>query len=82
MLGKKVVKEMNRIGMVIDISHVSDKTFFNVLEVTEDPVIASHSGCRSLNPHRRNMSDEDIKKIMGGNFLRVWKTVTQNKNKQ
>jgi membrane dipeptidase len=49
---------MNRLGMVIDISHVSDETFFDVLEVTRDPVIASHSGCRALNPQRRNMSDE------------------------
>jgi membrane dipeptidase len=57
-LGRDVVREMNRLGMVIDISHVSDETFFDVLEVTEDPVIASHSGCRALNPHRRNMSDE------------------------
>jgi len=57
-LGEEVVREMNRLGMVIDISHVSDDAFFDVLEVTEDPVIASHSGCRALNPHRRNMSDE------------------------
>ncbi len=57
-LGREVVREMNRLGMVIDISHVSDEAFFDVLEVTEDPVIASHSGCRALNPHRRNMSDE------------------------
>ncbi|KPK62369.1 MAG: hypothetical protein AMS21_07685 [Gemmatimonas sp. SG8_38_2] len=57
-LGRDVVREMNRLGMVIDISHVSDDTFFDVLEVTQDPVIASHSGCRTLNPHRRNMSDE------------------------
>lgn len=57
-LGRDVVREMNRLGMVIDISHVSDETFFDVLEVTEDPVIASHSGCRAINPHRRNMSDE------------------------
>jgi membrane dipeptidase len=57
-LGREVVREMNRLGMVIDISHVSDETFFDVLEVTRDPVIASHSGCRALNPHRRNMSDE------------------------
>jgi membrane dipeptidase len=57
-LGRAVVREMNRLGMVIDISHASDEAFFDVLEVTEDPVIASHSGCRALNPHRRNMSDE------------------------
>jgi membrane dipeptidase len=62
-LGRKVIKEMNRIGMVIDISHVSDETFFDVMETTEDPVIASHSGCRSLNPHHRNMSDEMLRAL-------------------
>ena len=62
-LGKDVVREMNRMGMVIDISHVSDKAFFDTLEITTDPVIASHSGCRALNPHRRNMSDEMLKAL-------------------
>ena len=62
-LGKDVVREMNRIGMVVDISHVSDKAFFDTLETTTDPVIASHSGCRALNPHRRNMSDEMLKAL-------------------
>ena len=57
-LGRLVVKEMNRLGMVIDVSHVSDETFFDVMETTEDPVIFSHSGCRALNPHHRNVSDE------------------------
>jgi len=56
-LGREVVREMNRLGMVIDLSHVSDKTFFDVLETTEDPVILSHSGCRSISPHSRNVSD-------------------------
>jgi membrane dipeptidase len=49
--------------MVIDISHVSDKTFFDVLETTEDPVICSHSGCRALMPHRRNLSDEMLRAL-------------------
>lgn len=62
-LGKEVVKEMNSIGMVIDISHVSDKTFFDVLEISEDPVICSHSGCRAINPHRRNISDEMLRAL-------------------
>jgi membrane dipeptidase len=62
-LGRKVIKEMNQIGMVIDISHVSDETFFDVLETTKDPVIASHSGCRTLNPHHRNMSDEMLRAL-------------------
>ncbi len=62
-LGRKVIKEMNRIGMVIDISHVSDETFFDVIEATEDPIIASHSGCRAINPHHRNMSDEMLRAL-------------------
>jgi membrane dipeptidase len=62
-LGREVVREMNRLGMVIDVSHVSDSTFFDVLEVTEDPVIASHSGVRAVNPHRRNLSDEMLRAL-------------------
>jgi membrane dipeptidase len=62
-LGRDVVREMNRLGMVVDISHVSDSTFFDVIETTEDPVIASHSGCRELNPHRRNMSDDQLRAL-------------------
>jgi membrane dipeptidase len=62
-LGVEVIREMNRLGMVIDISHVSDETFFDVLETSEDPVIASHSGCRALNPHRRNLSDEMLRAL-------------------
>jgi membrane dipeptidase len=65
-LGKKVIKEMNRVGMIIDISHVSDETFFDVMETTKDPVIASHSGCRALNPHHRNMSDKMLR-VLGDN---------------
>jgi membrane dipeptidase len=57
-LGRQVIKEMNRIGMVIDAAHVSDDTFFDVIEISQDPVIFSHSGCRAINPHRRNVSDE------------------------
>jgi membrane dipeptidase len=59
-LGREVIREMNELGMVIDISHVSDSTFFDVLEVTEDPVIASHSGVRAINDHRRNLSDDQL----------------------
>jgi membrane dipeptidase len=62
-LGREVVREMNRLGMVVDVSHVSDKTFFDVLEVSRDPVILSHSGCRAVNPHRRNVSDEMLKAL-------------------
>lgn len=64
-LGEKVVREMNRLGMVIDISHVSDETFYDVIRISKDPVIASHSNCRTLCDHRRNMSDEMIKTLAG-----------------
>lgn len=62
-LGRLVVKEMNRLGMVIDVSHVSDETFFDVIETTKDPVIFSHSGCRALNPHHRNVSDDMLRAL-------------------
>ena len=62
-LGRDVIREMNRIGMVIDVSHVSDKTFFDVLEVSREPTILSHSGCRALNPQRRNVSDEMLRAL-------------------
>jgi membrane dipeptidase len=61
--GKDVVREMNRAGMIVDISHVSDKTFFDTLEVTTKPVIASHSSCRALSPVPRNMTDDMIKAL-------------------
>ena len=56
--GRQVVAELNRLGVMVDISHVSDKTFYDVLEVTRAPVIASHSSCRALCTAPRNMSDE------------------------
>src|SRR5215468_7284681 len=57
-LGKQVVREMNRIGMIVDISHVSDKTFYDVLEVSTKPVIASHSSCFVYSDIPRNMNDD------------------------
>jgi len=56
--GEEVVLEMNRLGMMVDVSHVSDETFFDTVRVTRAPVIASHSSCRALAKHTRNMSDE------------------------
>jgi membrane dipeptidase len=58
--GKDVVREMNRLGIIVDVSHVSDKTFHDVLAATRAPVFASHSSCRSLCSAARNMSDEMI----------------------
>jgi membrane dipeptidase len=61
--GKEIVREMNRQGMLVDISHVSDKTFYDALEVSKAPLIASHSSCRALCNHPRNMSDDMIKAL-------------------
>ncbi len=70
--GKQVIRELNRLGMMIDVSHVSDKTFRDVLELSEAPVIATHSSCRAISPHRRNMSDEMIKSLAdAGGVLQI-----------
>src|SRR5262245_26808894 len=62
-LGREVVREMNRFGMIVDISHVSDKTFYDTLAVTTKPVIASHSSCRALVDVPRNMTDDMIRAL-------------------
>jgi membrane dipeptidase len=61
--GKQVVREMNRLGMIVDVSHISDKTFYDVLEVTTKPVIATHSACRALAEIPRNMTDDMLKAL-------------------
>jgi membrane dipeptidase len=61
--GKDIVREMNRQGMLVDISHVSDKTFHDALEVSKVPLIASHSSVRAISNHPRNMSDDMIKAL-------------------
>lgn len=61
--GKQVVREMNRLGMMVDISHVADKTFYDVLATSNAPVIASHSSCRALCNAPRNMTDQMIKDL-------------------
>lgn len=61
--GKQVVAECNRLGIMIDLSHASDKSFFDVLDVTRTPVVASHSSVRALCDHPRNLSDEMLKAL-------------------
>lgn len=62
--GRKVVEEMNKVGIMIDISHVSDSAFYQTLEITKVPVIASHSSCRKYTPgFERNMNDDMIRKM-------------------
>lgn len=60
--GRKVVAEMNRLGMIIDASHISDDTFYQIIELSKAPIVATHSSCRHFTPgFERNMSDEMIK---------------------
>jgi membrane dipeptidase len=61
--GKDIVREMNRQGILVDISHVSDKTFYDALEISRAPLIASHSSCRAICNHARDMTDEMIKAL-------------------
>jgi len=58
--GKSVISEMNRLGMMVDVSHVSDKTFWDIIHASTKPVIATHSGCRSIANVRRNLDDQMI----------------------
>jgi len=88
--GREVVREMNRLGMIVDISHVSDKTFYDTLAVTSRPVIASHSSCRTLTDIPRNMTDDMIRALaknggviginFGGNFLSQKEVEASRKN--
>lgn len=92
--GEQVVKEMNRVGIMVDISHVSDSAFYDVMKLTKVPVIASHSSCRFFTPgFQRNMSDDMIKALkenggviqinFGSTFLDsvVAKNTTENRKK-
>lgn len=61
--GKQVVQKMNQLGMMVDVSHVGEQTFWDVIHLTSKPIIASHSSVYSLVPHRRNLKDDQIKAI-------------------
>ena len=62
-LGKSVIKEMNRLGVILDVSHLNDRSFWNVIEISEKPVIASHSNSRKICNHPRNLTDEQFAAI-------------------
>ncbi|MGD2295248.1 MAG: dipeptidase [Candidatus Aminicenantes bacterium] len=61
--GKKVVAEMNRLGIMCDASHISEKSFWDLIALSKAPIIASHSGCAALNPHSRNLTDGQLKAL-------------------
>ncbi|MEW6365505.1 MAG: dipeptidase [Acidobacteriota bacterium] len=62
-LGRDIVREMNRLGIAVDVSHVSDRTFYDVLDASSKPVIASHSSCRALAASARNLSDDQLRAL-------------------
>ena len=72
--GVEVIERMGELGMIADVSHASDKTFWDILKYAKGPVVATHSNCRSLCNHPRNLSDEMMRAlaekggIMGLNF--------------
>jgi membrane dipeptidase len=61
--GKDVVREMNRLGMMVDISHTADATFYDAIAVSSAPIIASHSSCRAVSSNTRNMTDDMIRAL-------------------
>ena len=61
--GKEVVEEMNRLGMIVDISHLNETGFWDVIDITKDPLLATHSNCKALCSHHRNLTDEQIKAL-------------------
>jgi membrane dipeptidase len=61
--GRKVIMEMNRLGMMVDVSHVSDKTFWDIVETSSKPIIATHSNCRAIANVARNLTDDQIRAV-------------------
>ena len=91
--GRQVVAEMNRVGIMVDISHVSDNAFYDVMKITKAPAIASHSSCRAFTPgFERNMNDEMIETLaanggviqinFGSSFLSEESREKSNKNRE
>ena len=61
--GRQVIAEMNRLGIMVDLSHASEKSFYDALELSELPIVCSHSSCRALCDHPRNLSDEQMRAL-------------------
>lgn len=61
--GKDVIKEMNRIGMIVDVSHAGEDTFWDVIKLSNQPIVATHSSCRALVDHDRNLTDDQLRAL-------------------
>ena len=61
--GQQVIREMNRLGIMVDLSHASEKSFYDALELSEQPIVCSHSSCRALCDHPRNLTDEQMRAL-------------------
>ena len=87
-LGKEFVKEANDLGVVLDASHASDDVFDQMMDLSRAPIICSHSGCRAVHDHPRNLDDARIKKLAaaGGtiqmNSRSIWSTCRPIPNAQ
>lgn len=62
-LGRKVIEEMNRLGVMVDMSHAGERSFFDAIDISKAPIVCSHSNCRALCDHPRNLTDEQLKAI-------------------
>lgn len=63
LFGEKVIREMNRVGMMVDLSHGGEESFWNALEISQEPIVCSHASCRALCDHPRNLTDEQLKAL-------------------
>ncbi len=63
LFGEKVIKEMNRVGMMVDLSHAAESSFYDALEISSVPIVCSHSSCRALCNHPRNLTDEQMRAL-------------------
>lgn len=82
--GRSVIKEMNNLGMIVDVSHISEKGFWDVIAETSSPIIASHSNAKKVCNHRRNLSDDQIialKKNNGVMGINLYPSFLSNNNK-
>ncbi len=60
---EQVIREMNRLGLMVDLSHASDKSFYDALKISRTPIVCSHSSCRSLCDHPRNLTDDQMRRL-------------------